>query len=200
MLLITQLSTASSPSSQVGPNILFEHRQSSNVSDKILHTYKTPDKDTAVCILIATSFGNGQEWCQAQDEIESRLKSGNACYPSIQDLLSSSLLPKNLKIKIYRTIILPVVLYGCETWSLTLREERRLRMFENRVLSRIFVPKRDEVKGEWGKLHNDELSDLYSSANIVRVIKSRRISWAGRVARTGEKRGVYRCLVGKHEG
>ena len=83
------------------------------------------------------------------------------------------MLSKNLKIKIYRTIILPVVLYGCETWSLTLREERRLRVFENRVFRRIFGPKRDEVTEEWRKLHNEELNDLYSSPNIVRVIKSR---------------------------
>ena len=75
--------------------------------------------------------------------------------------MSSSLLPKNLKIKIYRTVILPVVLYGCETWSLTLREEHRLRVFENRVLRRIFGPKRDGVTGEWRKLHNEELNDLY---------------------------------------
>ena len=92
-----------------------------------------------------------------QEEIKSSLKSGNACYHSVQNLLFSSLLSKNLKIKIYRTISLPVVLYGCETWSLTLREERRLRMFENRVLRRIFGPKRDEVTGEWRKLHNEEL-------------------------------------------
>ena len=85
--------------------------------------------------------------------------------------MSSSLLSKNLKIKIYRTIILPVVLYGCETWSLTLREEHRLRVFENRVLRGIFGPKRDGVTGEWRKLHNEELSDLYSSPNIVRVLK-----------------------------
>ena len=87
----------------------------------------------------------------------------------MQNLLSSSLLSKNLKIKIYRTIILPVVLYGCEIWSLTLREERRLRVFENRVLRRIFGPKRDEVTGEWRKLHNEELNNLYSSPNIVQV-------------------------------
>ena len=104
------------------------------------------------------------------EEIKSRLKSGNACYHSVQNLLSYSLLSKNLKIKIYRTIILPVVLYGCETWSLTLREERRLRVFENRVLRGIFGPKRDEVTGEWRKLHN-ELNNLYCSPNIVRVIK-----------------------------
>jgi len=106
----------------------------------------------------------------------------------------------NLKIKIYRTIILPVVLYGFETWLLTLKEERKLRVFENRVLRRIFGPKRDEVTGEWRKLHNEELNDLYWSRNSVRVIKSRRMGWAGHVARMGEKRGVYRVLVGNPEG
>jgi len=94
---------------------------------------------------------------------------------SVQNLLSSTLLFKNLKIKIYRTVILPVVLYGCEPWSLTLREERRLRVFENRVLRRIFGTKRDEVTGEWRKLHNEELNSLNSSSNIVPVIKSRRM-------------------------
>jgi hypothetical protein len=81
------------------------------------------------------------------------------------------LLSRNLKIRIYETIILPVVLYGCETWSLTLREECRLRVFENRVLRRIFGPKRDEVTGEWRKLRNEELCDLYSSPSIIRIIK-----------------------------
>ena len=95
-----------------------------------------------------------------QEEIKSRLKSGNACYHSVQNLLSSSLLFINLKIKIFRTIILPVVLYVCETWSLTLREKRRLRMFEKRVLRKIFGLKRDEVTKEWRKLHNEELNDL----------------------------------------
>ena len=99
--------------------------------------------------------------------------------------MSSKLLSKNLKIKIYRTIILPVVLYRCETWSLTLREERKLRVFENIVLRRIFGPRRDEVMGEWRRLHNEELNDLYSSPNIVRAIKSRRMRWAGHVARMG---------------
>ena len=110
-----------------------------------------------------------------QEEIKSTLKSGIACYHSVQNLLSSSLLSKNLKIKIYRTTILPVLLYGCEIWSLSLREERRLRVFENRVLRRIFCPKRDEVTGEWRKLHNEELNDLYCSPNRVRVIKSRKM-------------------------
>jgi len=96
------------------------------------------------------------------EEIKSRLRSGNACYHSVQNRLSSRSLPKNLKIKIYRTIILPVVLYGCETWSLTLREKRKLRGFENMVLRRIFGPGRDEVKGEWRRLQNEELNDFYS--------------------------------------
>jgi len=102
-------------------------------------------------------------------------------------------LSKNLKIKIYRTIILPVVFYGCETWQLTLREERKLRVFENMVLRRIFGPRRDDVTGEWRRLHNEELNDLYSSPNTVRVIKSRRMRWAGHVARTGEERGCIGC-------
>jgi len=101
---------------------------------------------------------------------------------------------------IYRPIIFPVVLYGCETWSLKLREERRLRVFENRVLRRVFGPKMDEVTGEWRKLHKEELRDIYSLPNIVRVVKSRRMRWAGHVARMGEGRGVYRFLVGKPEG
>ena len=107
------------------------------------------------------------------------------------------MLSKKLKIKIYRTIILPVVLYVCETWSLTLREKRRLRVFENRVLKRLLGPTRDDVTGEWRKLHNEELSDLYSLPNIVRVVKSRRMRWTGHVARMGEGRDVHRVLVRK---
>jgi hypothetical protein len=99
-----------------------------------------------------------------------------------------------------RATLLPVVLYGCETWSLTLREERRLRVFENRVLRRIFGPKRDEVTGEWRKLYDEELHGIYCSSNMVRVIKSRTMRWAGHVARMGEGRGMYRVLVGKPEG
>ena len=114
---------------------------------------------------------------------------------SVQNLLTSSLLSKNLKIKVHSTIILPLVVYGFETWSLTLREERRLSVFQNRVLRRVLGPKRDEVRGEWRKLHNEELSDLYSLPNIVRVVKSRRMRWAGNVERMGEGRGVHRVLV-----
>jgi hypothetical protein len=94
-------------------------------------------------------------------------------------LLSSRLLSRIVEVKIHRTIILPVVLYGCETWSLTLREKHRLRVFENRVLRGIFGPKRDEVTGEWRKLHIGELHNLYSSPDITRQIKSMRMRWAG---------------------
>jgi hypothetical protein len=94
---------------------------------------------------------------------------------------------------------LPVDLYGCKTWSLTLREERRLRVFVNRVLRRIFGPKRDKVMGEWRKLHNEEQNDLYSLPNLARVIKSRRMRWGGHVTRMGEGTGGYRVLVGKPE-
>jgi hypothetical protein len=106
---------------------------------------------------------------------------------------------KNLKIKIYKTVILPVVLYGCETWSLTLGEEHRLRIFENRVLRKIFGPKKEE-DGSWVKLHNDELHRPYSSPNTVSVIQLRRMKWAGHVAHVGEGRSVYRVFVGRLEG
>jgi hypothetical protein len=101
-------------------------------------------------------------------------------------VLSYRLLSKNRKIGLYRTVILPVVLYGCET-SLTLREEQRLRVFENRVLRRMFAPKRDKVPGDRRRLHYKEFNDLHSSSNIIRVIKSRRMRWAGQVARMGER-------------
>jgi hypothetical protein len=134
------------------------------------------------------------------EEIKSRLKTGNACYHSVQNLLSSSLLSRSVKIKIHRTTILQVVLYGCETWSFTLREECRLRVFKNRVLKRIFGPKRDEEAGEWRRLCNKELYALYFSPNIIWVTKSRRLRWAGHVACMGDSRGSYTVLVGKHEG
>jgi len=107
---------------------------------------------------------------------------------------------QKFKIEIYRTTILPFVLYGCETWSLTLLEERRLRVFENRMLRRTFVSKRNEVTGEWRKPHNEEIIDLCSSPSIFRVIKSRRMRWAGYLGRKEKRRGVYRVLVGKLEG
>jgi hypothetical protein len=107
---------------------------------------------------------------------------------------------KNLKIGIYKTIILPVVLYGCETWSLTVGEEYRLKVFGNLVLRTIFGPKRDEVAGECRKLHNEKLSDLYSLPNIMRIKKSKRMSWAVHAAGMGEKRNAYRLLVGKPDG
>ena len=135
-----------------------------------------------------------------QEEIKSRLKFGNVCYYSVQNLLSSRLLSKNLKIKIYGTIVLPVFWYGCETWSLKWREERGLRVFESRVLINVFGSKRDDVAGEWRKIHNEELRDLYFLHNIVRVVKSRRMRWAGHVARMGEGTGMHRVLVGKPEG
>jgi hypothetical protein len=109
-------------------------------------------------------------------------------------------LSRNLKVKIYKTIILPVVLYGCETWSLTLREEHRLRAFENRVLRGMLGPKGDEVTGEWRKLHSGELHNLYSSPDIIRQIKSRRMRWVGHVACVGEGRNMYRVLAAKPEG
>jgi hypothetical protein len=101
---------------------------------------------------------------------------------------------------IYGTIILPLVLYGCETWSLTLREEHSLRVFENRVLRKLFGPKRDEVIEGWRKLHNEKLHNLYCSPSIIRIIESRRMRWAGHVAQMREKRNSYRILVGKPEG
>jgi hypothetical protein len=110
--------------------------------------------------------------------------------------LSSCLISKSLKIKIYKTVILPVALYGSKTWSLTLREEHRLRVFENRMLRKIFGLKR-EKDGSWRKLHNDELHSLYSSLNIV---KSRRMRRMGHVACMEEGRGVYRVLVGRPKG
>ena len=110
---------------------------------------------------LAASITNRNE---IQKEIKHRLNSGNACYYALQRLLSQ-LLSKN-KLKIYKTVILPVILYGCETWTLTLREEKRLRVFENKVLRKIFGPTRDEETGEWRRLHNSELNDLYGKPDI----------------------------------
>jgi hypothetical protein len=112
--------------------------------------------------------------------------------------LSSRLLSKNIKIRIYKTIILPVVLYGCKTLYLTLREEHRLRVSQNRDLSRIFGPKTDEVTGDWRKLHNEEIHNLFSP-NTINMIKSRRMRWAGYEVQMGEKRNAYRTLVGSQK-
>jgi hypothetical protein len=114
--------------------------------------------------------------------------------------LFSRLLPKNAKIRIYKTVVLSVVLYACETWSLTLREEHSLRVLENRVLRRIFGPTRDEMTEGSRQLHNEELHNLYSSPNTIRIIKPRRMRWARHAARIGAKRNAYRILVGKLEG
>jgi hypothetical protein len=112
--------------------------------------------------------------------------------------LSSHLRSTNIKIRIYKTIILPVVLYGCETWSLDIKGG--LRVFDNRVLMRMFGPKWGEVIGGCRKLHNEQLHNLYSSPTITRMTKSRRMRWAGHVARIEAKRNAYRILVGKPEG
>jgi len=117
----------------------------------------------------------------------------------VQNLLSSSLLSKSKKFYIYRTIILSLVLYGCETWSATFRDEHRLRAYENRVLRNIFGPKRNEVTGMWIKLQKKELDDLYSSPNIIRVTKSRRLRWTGHVAYMGDMRSAYMIVVGRPE-
>ena len=114
----------------------------------------------------------------------------------VQTPMSSRLLSKNLKIKIYKTIILPVVLYGCETWSLTLREEYKLRVFENRILRRIFETESDE-NGEWRMLHNEERRSLCRSPNIVKVVKYRRLKWAGHISRMEQVRNSLKILTGK---
>jgi hypothetical protein len=105
------------------------------------------------------------------EEIKSRISSGSACYRSVQSLLSSRLLSRNLKVKTYKTVILPFVLYECETWSLILRKEHKLNVLEKRVLRGIFGPKRDEVTGDWSKLDKGGLRNLYSSPDITRQIK-----------------------------
>jgi hypothetical protein len=123
------------------------------------------------------------------EEIKSRLNLGNACYRSVENFLSFRLLSKkNVKIKIYKTIIIPVILYGCKTWSLILREEHRLRVFENRVLRRIFGLKRDEVRGGGRKLYNKRFHNLYSLPSIIRMFKSRTMRWEGQLERMRRNR------------
>jgi hypothetical protein len=120
-----------------------------------------------------------------------------ACYHSVQNLLPSCLLPKNVKIKIYRTIILPAVMCGCETRTLTLREEHRLRVFENRILRRKFGPMKDEITGEWRKLYNKELHYLYSSSNIIRQNQPRRIKVVGSCDTHGRGEKIVQDFRGK---
>jgi hypothetical protein len=134
------------------------------------------------------------------EEINSRPDSEIACYHSVQSLVSSCLLSRNIKVKLYKTIILPFVLYGLETWSQTLRKECRLRVFENRMMRRIFGPKKDEVTGQWRKLHSGELHCLYSSPDIIRQINSRRMRGVGHAACMGEERKCTRFWWGKPEG
>jgi hypothetical protein len=135
-----------------------------------------------------------------QEEINRRLNSGNACYHSVQNFLSSRLRSKNIKVRIYKIVILSAILYGCATFCLTLRDTHRLRLFENRMLRRMCGAKRDEETGGWRKLHNQELHNFYSSTGIIRMIKSRKMRWAGHVTRIGEKRIACIILVGKPEG
>jgi hypothetical protein len=134
------------------------------------------------------------------EQIKSFVNSGYACYHSVQSLLSSRLLSRNLKVTTHKTTVLPVVLYGCETLSLTFREQHRLRVFETRVLRRKFGPKNYKVMGKWRKLRSGELHNLYSSPDIIRRIKSSRIICVGHMARMGEERKLCMFSVGKPEG
>ena len=133
------------------------------------------------------------------NKIRPKYLAGNSCYYSVQTLLSSRFLSKNLKIKIYKTIISPVVLYGCEACSITLREECRLTEFENRYLRRIFGLKRGE-NGEWRRLQNEEFHSWYRSPNIMTVIKSIRLRWTGHVARMEEGRSVLKIVTSTPAG
>ncbi|KAJ4450195.1 hypothetical protein ANN_01602 [Periplaneta americana] len=146
-------------------------------------------------------FDNGLTIVMSFGSAEKKFSPGSLnCVNRVKlEVRFACLLSKNLKVTIYKTVILQVVLYGCETWTFTLREEQRLRVFENKVLRKIFGAKRDEVTGEWRKLHNGDLHAFYSSPDIIRNIKSRRLRWAGHVARMGESRNAYRMLVMRPE-
>jgi hypothetical protein len=190
-------------SRDIGPEINAEKtkymimsRQTNSGQNQTIRTANESFENVAEFKYLGTKLTNQND---VHDEIKTRLNSLNACYYSDQHLLSSHLISKNLKIDIYKTTILTVVMSGCETWSLTLMEEHRLRVFENTLWRRIFGPKREE-DGSWRNVHNDDLHSLRSSPNIVRMTKSRRMKWAGHVARMGEGRGVYRVLVGRPEG
>jgi PAS domain-containing protein len=138
------------------------------------------------CVTIQIFVSDSNKYILIQEEIKRRLNFGSSWFCFVQNLPSSRLLSKSVKIRMYTTIALPMVLYWCETWSLILKEEHRV--FENRALRRIFGLKRDEVTGRWRKLDNEEFRDLYSSPSTIIMIKSRRMRWAGHVARMGEKR------------
>jgi hypothetical protein len=127
-----------------------------------------------------------------QEEIKRRLNSDNAGYHSVRNVVFSSAV-KKIKIRLHRTIILPVVLYGCETWSLTLREEHRMRVFENSMLRRIFGSKKEKVMRRWRKLHEEELHDLYSSSSVIRKIESMRMIWVGHTVRMGNKNQLVKA-------
>jgi hypothetical protein len=133
-----------------------------------------------------------------QEKIKRKLNSGNTCCYSVKNLLFSHLVKKYKRI--YKTIIMFLVLHGCETSSLAIREEHILRVFESRVLRRIFGPRSYEVMRCWRNLHNKELCDLYSSSSIVKMMKLMRMRWVGHLAQTEDKRNMYRSLVGKPEG
>jgi hypothetical protein len=133
------------------------------------------------------------------EEIKGRLKSGNAWCHSVQNLLSSGLLSKNIKIKIHGSVILPITLHGCETWSLTCTEKHRLRVFNNRILRKIFGPKNDKATG-MEKTNKEELDNVYSPPNIIQVIKSRRMIWVGQVVHMEDKGVPHRVLVGRPKG
>jgi hypothetical protein len=134
-----------------------------------------------------------------REEIKGRVNSGKACYHFVRSLLSSRHLSANIKIKIYKTVILPIVLYWCETLSVTLREAHRFGVSENRVLRRIFGPNREKVVRGWRRLHNEELHNLYASPNINGAIKSRMMRCAGHVVRVRGMRNAYKIVVVKLE-
>ena len=144
------------------------------------------------CGKVQISRSNSNRYKYMREEIKLRINMGNACYYSLEKILSPRLLSKKLKVKTFKTIILPVVLYICETWSLSLREEHRLRVFENKVLRKIFGAKKHETTREWRKLDKAELHALYSSRNIIRSLKSRRLRWAGYVASMEQSGNAYR--------
>jgi hypothetical protein len=171
-----------------------ENRSSDNVSQfKYLGKIANRSSDNVSQFKYLGTTVTNQNFIQ--EEIKGRLSSGNDCYHSVQNLLSSRLLSKNIKMRIYKTIILHAFQYGSETWSLTFREEHRLRVFGNRALRKIFGPKRYEVTGGWRKLHNGELHDVYASPSVIRTIKSKRMRWAGHVAQMGEKKNEYGLML-----